>query len=110
MTFRGQTCIPASDLNDWNRVEFRIKLTDRDVGYLEVFCNREPLWGVAETRTTFAIPCRRREGCTQELPPGRPKFHWHLGLIGANPVAQGVTLEMRRLHQRELLYVPNRIE
>lgn len=108
VTFRGRTCIEPGRLREWNRVETRIFLTDQENGFLEVFCNRTPLWGVARTRTTFRPPCRASEGCGQPGPRSAT-YQWQLGLLAPAPIRRGLQVDMQRIHQRILWYVPNRI-
>ena len=108
LTFRGQTCVPADQLGDWNRVEARMRLSDRRSGYLEVFCNREPFWSVSGVRTVYPLDCQDRAGCNARLTE-LPDFEWSIGLISSLALRQALSIEMQRLHFRELLYVPNRI-
>lgn len=108
VTVMGRTCIAPADLADWHRVELRIKFSDRDRGYLEVFCDRRPIWARTEIRTTFPVVCRRRDGCDARVP--QPvSYDWRTGLISNEGVAHRVMVQMRRLHYRPLIIKPNRV-
>ncbi len=107
VTVMGRSCIAAEDLGDWHRVEMRIRLSNDDRGFLEVFCDRKPVWAQTEFRTTFPPVCRRREGCN--TPVQTPvQFKWQVGLLSERPAPRRVSVQMRRLHHRLLLYIPNR--
>jgi len=108
VTVLGRGCIAPSDLADWHRVEMRIKLSDDDTGYLEVFCDRKPIWARTEIRTTFPPVCRRREGCDTVV--AKPvRFNLQMGLMSDEGVANAVVVQMQRLHYRPLLYKPHRV-
>lgn len=108
VTVLGRTCIAPSDLANWHRVEMRIKLSDRDTGYLEVFCDRKPIWAQTEIRTTLPMVCRLHEGCDTVVPTPIV-FDWQLGLISDEGVANRMMIQMQRLHYRLLIYKPNRV-
>ena len=108
VTVFGRTCIPAAELSKWHRVEMRIKLSDEDEGYLEVFCDRNPIWARINMRTNFAPECRYGEGCqTAVTKPER--YNWRVGLMADVPVSQKISLQMQRLNHRRLYYKPNRV-
>lgn len=108
VTVFGRQCIPSEQLAEWHRVEMRIKLSNGDTGYLEVFCDRKPVWARMDIRTTQPPVCRLREGCTVDV--AKPaRFEWRIGLMSKRPVRQPVRVDMRKLHQREIFYVPNRV-
>lgn len=107
VTIMGRTCIPASDLGEWHRVEMRIRLSNKDSGFLEVFCDRKPIWARTNMRTTFPPVCRRSEGCDAVVPkPAR--YQWQIGVMSDRRVARPVKVQMQRLHYRMLFYIPNR--
>ena len=107
VTVMGRRCIAPEDLGTWHRVEMRIKLRDDDQGYLEVFCDRKPIWAQTGLRTTFPPVCRRSEGCNTAL--AKPvSYEWRMGLLTDRPVSRPVSIQMRKLHHRLLLYVPHR--
>ena len=104
----GRSCLAPDELDDWHRVEFRMRFSDNDSGYLEVFCDRQPVWAATDIRTTFPPTCRRSEGCTAAVP--RPfRIVWEVGLISDADVSQNVEIDMQRLHHRFLFLVQNRI-
>jgi hypothetical protein len=108
VTVLGRTCIAPSDLRNWHRVEIRIRLTDRDAGYLEVFCDRKPIWARTGMRTTFPPICRRSEGCdTVALRP--MMFEVQMGLMSGQGVSRPIMVQMQRLHYRRIFYVPNQV-
>lgn len=108
VTVFGRSCVPANALQSWHRVEMRIKLSNGDTGYLEVFCDRQPVWAQSAFRTTLPPVCRLRDGCaTLVAKPAR--FDWQVGLMARQHAKRPVTLEMRKLHQRVIFYVPNRV-
>jgi hypothetical protein len=108
VTVMGRTCIAPAEFADWHRVEVRIKLSDNDNGYVEVFCDREPLWARTGLRTTFPPMCRRSKGCDAPV-PASARYDLDIGLISEDGVATPVFVQMRRLHYRPLLYKPNRV-
>lgn len=109
VTILGRTCIPSSELGNWHRVEMRIRLADNDAGFLEVFCDRRPLWARSRIRTTQPPICRRRDGCDTEVP--KPvRFEWQLGLIPEERIKRGVEVQMQRIHFRRLYVIPNRVD
>ena len=104
----GRTCFAPDELKDWHRVEFRVRLTDRDTGYLEVFCDRKPIWARTGMRTTFPPICRFSEGCDDAI--SRPvRFEVQMGLMSDTKTTSPITVQMRRLHYRRIYYVPNRV-
>lgn len=104
----GRACIPPSALSEWHRVEMRIKFSDKDTGYIEVFCDRKPIWARVNMRTNFAPECRLSEGCrTAVLKPER--YNWQLGLMTDVAVSRKISIQMQRLQYRVLLYKPNRV-
>jgi hypothetical protein len=108
VTVMGRACIAPSDLGDWHRVEMRIKLSNQDTGYLEVFCDRKPIWAKTEIRTTFSPDCRIREGCNAAIP--KPvRYNWQIGLMSKKRVSRRVHVQMQKLHYRVLFYKPNRV-
>jgi hypothetical protein len=108
VTVMGRTCIAPNELHDWHRVEFRVRLTDRDTGYLEVFCDRKPIWARTGMRTTLPPICRLSEGCDDVV--SRPvRFEVQMGLMADTRVTRPITVQMRRLHYRRIFYVPNRV-
>jgi hypothetical protein len=108
VTVMGRTCIAPSELRDWHRVEFRVRLSDRDTGYLEVFCDREPIWARTGMRTALPPICRRSEGCDDVV--ARPvRFEVQMGLMSDTGVTRPISVQMQRLHYRRIFYVPNRV-
>lgn len=107
VTVMGRQCIAPQDLGDWHRVEMRVRLHDNDGGFLEVFCDRKPIWARQNLRTTFPPLCRRATGCT-EVAPHPMRFEWNVGVMSDRRVSRHVRVQMRRLHHRQLLYIPNR--
>lgn len=108
VTVFGRTCIAPPDLANWHRVEVRIKVADNDRGFLEVFCNRKPIWGRVNFRTTLPPECRLSDGCNTVVP--KPvDFKWQVGLFSDRGVARDVTVQMQRMHYRTLLYIPGRV-
>ena len=108
VTVMGRTCIGPNELGNWHRVEFRVKLTDRDTGYLEVFCDREPIWARTGMRTTLPPICRLSEGCDDVV--ARPvRFEVKMGLMSDTGVSRPIAVQMQRLHYRRIFYVPNRV-
>ncbi len=108
VTVMGRTCIASTDLGNWHRVEMRIRLSNKDAGFLEVFCDRKPIWARVNIRTTFPPVCRFREGCDTDV-PRRTRYEWQLGLLSIGGVAKQIEVQMQRLHYRQLFYVHNRI-
>ncbi|WP_134643096.1 hypothetical protein [Pseudaestuariivita atlantica] len=108
ITVMGRRCFTPSDLSQWVRVEMRVRIRDDDQGFLEVFCNRKPVWAMDKVRTTFAPPCRRADGCTTPLAePAR--FRFQMGMMSARAQPRTAAIQMRRIHRRGLLYIPNRV-
>ncbi len=108
VTVMGRTCIAPTDLGDWHRVEMRIRLSNRDAGFLEVFCDRKPIWARVNIRTTFPPVCRLRDGCDTDIP--KPvRYEWQLGLLSNGGVAKQIEVEMQRLHYRRIYYIPHRV-
>ncbi|MFY0690402.1 MAG: hypothetical protein JXR14_00605 [Paracoccaceae bacterium] len=108
VTVMGRTCIAPSELRNWHRVEVRVKLSDRDAGYLEVFCDREPIWARTGLRTTLPPICRQSEGC-DSVAPKPVKFEVQMGLMSDAGLSRPIVVEMQRLHYRRIFYVPNRV-
>jgi hypothetical protein len=108
VTVLGRACIAPAHLATWHRVEMRIRLADNDTGYLEVFCDRKPIWARVNMRTTFAPECRISAGCNRAVPKPE-RYEWQIGLMSARGVARPVTVQMQRLHYRVLFYKPNRV-
>lgn len=107
VTVLGRSCIAPEGLDQWHRVEMRIRLSDRDEGFLEVFCDRKPIWARTDLRTTVAPGCEADGTCVAR---GQPplRFEWQMGLMRDHPVPRPVSIWMKRLHHRQLIYVPNR--
>ena len=107
VTVMGRTCIAPTDLGDWHRVEMRILLSNKDTGYLEVFCDRKAIWAQVNIRTTLSPICRLSEGCDTDV-PRRVRYEWQLGLLSNGGVAKQIAVQMQKLHYRRIFYVPNR--
>lgn len=108
VTLFGRTCVPAKDLQDWHRVEMRMRFSNQDTGFLEVFCDRKPFWGQRAVRTTQPPTCKLSDGCT--TPVERPiRFEWEFGLMADRAVPRRTDIQMQRLHERRLFVIPNRI-
>lgn len=108
VTVLGRGCIPASQLGQWHSVEVRIALADDDSGFLEVFCDRRPIWAQSRLRTTLPPVCRLAQGCV--TPVSRPaRFEWHVGLISERPATRPLRLQMRRIFYHRLFVIPNRV-
>ena len=108
VTVMGRRCIAPSELGNWHSVEIRINLTDGDTGYLEVFCDRKPIWAQAGFRTTLPPICRLSEGCNKGVP--KPvQFEWQVGLLSKSPVGHEVKVEMQRVFYHRLFVIPNRV-
>ncbi|MDU8928717.1 hypothetical protein RXV86_15100 [Alisedimentitalea sp. MJ-SS2] len=108
ITVLGRRCVPASEFGTWHRVELRVALSDQDEGFLEVFCDRKPIWAQDKIRTTLPPVCRRSEGCT--IPVAKPvRFEWQIGLMTRHAVAHRLKIEMRRVFYRRLFLIPHRI-
>lgn len=109
ITVMGRQCVAPGDLASWHRVEMRIRLRNDDSGFLEVFCDRKPIWAQNGIRTTFPPVCRLSEGCSE--PAYTPlRYEWQMGLMADRRVSRHIRVQMRKLHQRELIYIPNRQE
>ena len=107
VTVMGRSCIPAEELGEWHRVEMRIRLSNADSGFLEVFCDRKPVWARTKLRTTVAPDCAETGSCeTRGSTPLR--FEWQMGLMRDRGLSSAVSIQMKRLHHRLLIYVPNR--
>lgn len=108
VTVFGRSCIAPEDLTEWHRVELRVRLKDDDKGFLEIFCDRKPVWAQNGLRTTMAPICRLADGCDDTI--STPvRFTWNVGLMSDAAVPEATAVEMRRLHQRVIFYIPNRI-
>ena len=108
VTVMGRTCVAPTDLGNWHRVEMRIRLSNNDTGFLEVFCDRKPIWARTKIRTTFPPVCRLHEGCDTDVP--KPvRYEWQLGLLSNGGVAKQIVAQMQRLHYRMLYYIPHRV-
>ena len=107
ITVMGRDCIAPPDLRERHRVEMRIRLSNKDAGFLEVFCDRKPIWARTKIRTTFPPVCRLSEGCVADVPKPT-RYEWQMGLLSERSVSTPVTVQMQRLHYRILLYIPNR--
>lgn len=108
VTVMGRSCIPAAELGTWHRVETRIRLADNDSGFLEVFCDRRPVWAQSDFRTTLPPTCRLSEGCTTPVP--RPaRFEWQLGLIAPQGAPRAIAVDMQRIIHHRLFVIPHRV-
>jgi hypothetical protein len=107
LTVFGRTCVPPENLSQWHRVEMRIRLRDDDYGYLEVFCDRKPVWARTGMRTTVPPICKLSEGCN-EVVSSPVRYEWQMGLFSEGVISGRPSVRMRRLHHRILLYIPNR--
>ncbi len=108
ITIMGRSCVAPHDLINWHRVEMRIRLNDQGRGFLEAFCDRKPVWGRRNLRTTLPPDCQDNTGCGTPV-TRHTQFEWTMGIMADHPVQRPITLQMRRIHQRILLYIPNRI-
>ncbi len=107
VTVFGRSCIPPERLSEWHRLEMRIRIANNDNGFLEVFCDRKPIWAQEDIRTTFKPICRLRDGCEDDI--AKPaRFAWQIGLMSETPVTKYAEIQMQRLHQRLIFYIPNR--
>lgn len=107
VTVLGRQCIAPEALGSWHRIEIRIRLRDDDKGFLEVFCDRNPVWARTAIRTTLPPVCRRSEGCSAAVP--QPvRYEWQVGVMADRPVSAPVSVQMQRLHHRVLFFIPNR--
>lgn len=109
VTVLGRTCIPRAKLHQWHSVEVRTRFADDDTGFMEVWCDRRPLWAQSHYRTTLPPTCRRSEGCTMPL-KGAASFDWQFGLISPRPAPRPISIEMRRIHTHRLFVIPRRVE
>ncbi|WP_137699492.1 hypothetical protein [Marimonas lutisalis] len=108
ITVLGRSCVPAARLGDWHSVELRIRLADNDTGFLEIFCDRRPIWAQDGFRTTLPPTCRHGEGCATPVP--RPaRFEWQVGLVSPGRVARAIRVEMQRIFHHRLFVIPNRV-
>ena len=108
VTVFGRSCIPVEKLSEWHRVEMRIRIANNDTGFLEVFCDRQPIWAQKNLRTVFPPVCRLQDGCGAAI--AKPaRFKWQIGLISEKAITRRVEIEMQRLHQRVIFYIPNRV-
>jgi hypothetical protein len=108
VTVMGRTCVAPTDLGNWHRVEMRIHLSNKDTGFLEVFCDRKPIWARINIRTTFPPVCRLSEGCDTDVP--KPvRYEWQLGLLSNGGVSKQIMAQMQRLHYRRIFYIPHRV-
>ena len=104
----GRSCIRPAELGRWHSVEIRIALADDDTGFLEVFCDRRPIWAQSHLRTVLPPVCRRTEGCNAAVP--KPvRYEWQLGLIAPHGAAQAIKVQMRRIFYHRLFWIPNRV-
>ncbi len=104
----GRTCIAPDQLSEWHRIEMRMRLANDDTGFLEVFCDRKPVWAQNDIRTTFKPVCRLQEGCDADI--AKPaRFEWLTGLLAERSVTRRTEIQMQRLHQRVIFYIPNRV-
>ncbi len=104
----NRACVPISELNQWHRVEIRIAFADNDSGFLEVFCDRRPVWAQSGFRTTLPPTCRRAEGCKTPVP--RPvDFEWQIGLHSDRNARHDIVVEMQRIIHHRLFVIPNRV-
>ena len=104
----GRRCIAPEALGAWHRVEIRIEFSDRDTGFLEVFCDRRPIWAQSHMRTTLPPVCRRAEGCNAPV-PGPVGYEWQVGVIAPGRVARDLAVEMRRIFYHRLFVIPHRV-
>lgn len=108
VTAFGRQCIPAAQLTRWHSVELRIAMADDDDGYIELFCDRRPVWAQQNIRTTLPPPCRRAQGCTRPVP--RPvRYDWQLGLMSPGVARRPLDIEMKRIFYHRLFIIPNRV-
>ena len=108
ITILGRSCVPPADLGGWHTIELRIALSDTDSGFLEVFCDRKPIWAQDKFRTTLPPVCRHSEGCATRVqkPIG---FEWQVGLMARQGVARRMMVEMKQIFYRRLFVIPHRI-
>lgn len=108
VSVEGQSCVPAAELGSWHTVELRARLADDDAGFLEVFCDRKPVWAVNALRTTWPPVCRRSAGCA--APVAAPaRFDWQVGLISERRRVRAIAVEMKRVFYHRLFVIPNRV-
>lgn len=94
----GRACIAPEEVEAWHAVELRFTLAADRTGFLEVFCDRRPVWA----RSGVRMVRHTADGA-------EARFSWELGLIAARGVARDVTVEMRRVFQHRLFVIPNRV-
>lgn len=104
----GQTCIPADQMSDWHRVEVRVHFAEGPQGYVEVFCDRRPVYALLELETGYPPGCRDNAACGQVRQEPVP-YEWQVGLVSGVPLTTPVDVELRRMQQRPLVWTPNRV-
>ncbi|WP_322867818.1 hypothetical protein U5922_017355 [Aquicoccus sp. G2-2] len=98
---------PAA-LNTWHSVEVRIAFANDDSGFLEIFCDRKPIWAQSHFRTALPPVCRLSEGCTKGV-PAPARFAWQVGLLARGRIVRRVSVEMRRIFFHRLFVIPHRV-
>lgn len=104
----GRSCVPPEALGDWHSVELRIAFANDDSGFLEIFCDRRPIWAQSHLRTALPPICRLSEGCQQNI-PAPARFAWQVGLMAQGRVARKISVGMRRIFFHRLFVIPNRV-
>ena len=125
VTFLGETCIPPSEFGKWHRFDLRMRWAADDTGFLEIRCHGNlyrgaPIFARSDFPTTRALHCFPANNCVpgDRRTPRQPQIE--LGIIydglgpggrGFAPIpASGVTVRFRRLVERRLWVIFNRVE
>ena len=108
ITVAGQACVAADQLAEWRRIEVRVFFSEARKGYVEVFCDRRPVYALLELETGYPPGCGDNAACGRMLDDPVP-YEWQVGLVSERPVGAPVDVQMRRMQQRPLVWTPNRV-
>lgn len=115
VTFLGRTCIPAEEMGGWHRFDMRVKWAGDATGYLEVRCHGSLYSGAPiYARSDFAVNrhpyCDRDGACGDGRGRVLNDLRMEMGVIRRGPLARDLTVRIRRIVERQLTVVLNRVE
>lgn len=127
VTFMGRTCIPPSEFGRWHRMDIRMRWADDETGFLEVRCDRrpvfsgQPIYAVSNVATNRALDCYRENHCVPGFDKDPQRFNMQLGILFDQEVVngravfprippEGLTVKIRRPIARRLYVIFSRVE
>lgn len=127
VTFLDRTCVPPTDFGNWHRLDIRMRWASDDTGFIEVRCDRRPVYSgrpifaASGIATNQALDCIPENHCDPTVMKNPTRFNMQLGVIFDAEVVNGrkvfprippdgLTFKVRRPIARRLYVIFDRVE